>query len=371
MLDSFSSTIEKLYAAAAAPERWGEALRAVEDVTGSAGAVIGVQPKAGGQGLVLSGRFDAELCEEFARDMAPSCPRTAFAALRPDLPFHCDALLMSEPEMDRDPVYAWFEQRAGVRYYLGTAFPDVRGYRVNGSLQRTRAQGHAQQADIELFGRLKPHLTQALHLADIIGTLTAHRALALHMLGALPHGAVIIDRLGSLVYANAAAEAVFAEADGLDAVRGRLAAARASQATALRALVARATDADRRQGGWLRVSRPSGAADYILFVSPLVVETGSLGRGRPAAIVAIFDPRQRLRLQAKPLQALFGLTAREAEVACRLARGADLASAAAQMGMSGETARTHLKRLFRKTDVYRQQDLVGLIHSLNALGVSD
>ena len=369
--DTFSGTIERLYAAAADPGLWGEALRSVEDLTGAAGAVVGFVPKDGGTGFVMSGRFDAELCAEYARDCVPICPRIAMAARRPDIVHQYDALLMSEAEMDRDPVYDWFERRGGVRYYLGTALPDVGRYRVDASIQRTRAQGHVQKADIDLFAKLRPHLAQALRLSDVIGTLSAQSRLAFHLLEGLPHGAVLLDGSGRVLLANAAAERIFTAHDGLDVVRDRLVAARSTDSWALRRLAAAATSSEGTRGGWLQLPRPSGKPGYALFAAPLVTDEALPGARRPAAVIAIFDPDARPGLAPETLQILYDVSRKEAEVAVLLAAGQDIGTIGASLGIATDTVRTHVKNLFRKMEVNRQQDLVSIFGSLAAMGGPD
>ena len=54
----------------------------------------------------------------------------------------------------------------------------------------------------------------------------------------------------------------------------------------------------------------------------------------------------------------FGLTPAEAKLALHLAAGETLRSAEAKLGMTYETARTHLKSIFQKTGTCRQAELV-------------
>jgi DNA-binding CsgD family transcriptional regulator len=57
----------------------------------------------------------------------------------------------------------------------------------------------------------------------------------------------------------------------------------------------------------------------------------------------------------------FGLTPSEARVALHLVTGETLRSAATELHISYETARTQLKRIFSKTGTCRQAELVVLI----------
>jgi DNA-binding CsgD family transcriptional regulator len=61
------------------------------------------------------------------------------------------------------------------------------------------------------------------------------------------------------------------------------------------------------------------------------------------------------------LRSHFGLTPAEARLALHLVAGETLRSAAAQFNISYQTARTHLKNIFKKTGACRQAELVTVI----------
>jgi DNA-binding CsgD family transcriptional regulator len=61
------------------------------------------------------------------------------------------------------------------------------------------------------------------------------------------------------------------------------------------------------------------------------------------------------------LTKLYGLTEREAEIAKQICQGKDIKEIAQQMDISYETARTHLRRIFLKTGVSRQAELIVLL----------
>jgi len=58
------------------------------------------------------------------------------------------------------------------------------------------------------------------------------------------------------------------------------------------------------------------------------------------------------------LRSHFGLTPAEARLAIHLVAGETLRSADAKLGITYETARTHLKNIFSKTGTCRQAELV-------------
>lgn len=61
------------------------------------------------------------------------------------------------------------------------------------------------------------------------------------------------------------------------------------------------------------------------------------------------------------LAAEYGLTAREVEVLAPLVRGRSAASIGAALGMSAETARTHIRHIYQKTNVHGREELMDLV----------
>ena len=83
------------------------------------------------------------------------------------------------------------------------------------------------------------------------------------------------------------------------------------------------------------------------------------------AVVALFvaDPSARFFAGSEALSELYQLTHSEAELVRLLASGLSLEEAADKRGVSLNTARSHLKHVFAKTDTSRQGELVRLIVS--------
>ena len=68
------------------------------------------------------------------------------------------------------------------------------------------------------------------------------------------------------------------------------------------------------------------------------------------------------------LRTAFALTPSEARFACALAGGASVSEAAIRQGITRETARTHLKRIYAKMGVGHQAALVAKVHRFGVGG---
>jgi DNA-binding CsgD family transcriptional regulator len=67
------------------------------------------------------------------------------------------------------------------------------------------------------------------------------------------------------------------------------------------------------------------------------------------------------------LQEIFGLTAAEAAFVAEFVKDASLAGAADRLSLTKSSARTYMKRVFSKTDVNSQTELMKLLLMLPAM----
>lgn len=186
----------------------------------------------------------------------------------------------------------------------------------------------------------------------------------------MPFGVLTLDRAGFVLDANRAAREITSRGDGLRIERGRLRAVSSDDQAALDAGIGRACTAG--CGAELLVARPSLLRPWHVLVSPaspcVRSEVIDLFDRRPAALVFVSDPEAAPRSSIEAIAALFGLTPAEARLAAALAAGRSIDEYAEEAGLSRETARQYLKRVFQKTGTRRQGELVAkLLRSVASL----
>jgi DNA-binding CsgD family transcriptional regulator len=100
-----------------------------------------------------------------------------------------------------------------------------------------------------------------------------------------------------------------------------------------------------------------------LWAVPLLRESSSLlvPASEADVMVIVIDPELSMAPPIEALKALYGLTEAEARLTSGLLHGARLEDYAARAGISMNTARTHLKSVFAKTDTDRQAELMRLL----------
>lgn len=238
------------------------------------------------------------------------------------------------------------------------------------ALARRKEDGAYTEAEAETLRFLHPHLQRAFRVGKLLARLEIERELLSQILDHLPQGAAVVSTLGHVIYSNAKAQKIFARRDGLWLnLDGRLCAASAD--SELHRLINLASQRNpnlsANRGGVLKLSRPGAFRYYFLRIKPLKLEVAHLNFRQPTALIFINDPEQRLESDEEILQWLFCLTPAEAHFATILMQGKSLAEIAKELQISRNTAKTHLSRIFEKTETDSQTGLAILL--LNSLAV--
>jgi DNA-binding CsgD family transcriptional regulator len=271
-----------------------------------------------------------------------------------------DQDILSPEEMRRDWTYneiyiphgfQWF---ASVSFRAGTALWGL-------PFQRTIRQGPFEQDDKRVLAQISGRLSDAATLSQAVSrsVLTA----AVDALNLVPQPAVILDRLGFVLDANAAADQVFDSeiriSDRRLAVTDRRASAELERlADALRA----AKDTTPLPTDPIvvrRLTRPP----VLIRVLPIEAAARSPFLGARALLMLI-DLSDQRPPPSRLLVTSFGLTASEAKLAGLIGGGESVERAAERLGISVHTARAQLKAVFGKTDTHRQAELVALLAKL-------
>ncbi|MGO4175064.1 helix-turn-helix transcriptional regulator [Bosea sp. TAF32] len=233
-------------------------------------------------------------------------------------------------------------------------------------VQRGRSQDGFDDQDAALLGRLYPVLRRVVELRRHIGRVTIQRDEARGALDRLALGIAILDAEMRISYANEGADEILAEPDGPIGLRqGRLYARQPGDQRRLRQLVE----------GALHCSRDPLANHQ----ASMILHGGDGGHSLSACVMpaapspALHGPHGLIMIALRRLETasdivactrqLFDLTDTEAKFASALASGLSLTEAAMAQGVRISTARTHLARIFQKTNTRQQSQLVSLLRS--------
>ena len=210
-----------------------------------------------------------------------------------------------------------------------------------------------------------PHVRRALLIGKTLELKEAQAACFSDILDRLSAGMILVDGQGRIVHCNAAGNAILDAADFLRAVGGRLVAGNAEINSALREVVISAEAGDAALGikGMVLPLTADDGERYFIHVLPLT--SGARRRAGLAynAVAALFVRRATLEA-ASPDQVIgkmYKLTPTELRVLHAIVDVGGVPEVAAAFGVAATTIKTHLGRLFEKTGVARQADLVKLV----------
>lgn len=244
------------------------------------------------------------------------------------------------------------------------------GYRRAAGLVLTTQNGWAgvlmlnsraplETEQIARFQAILPNVQQALETNTLLRRFSGLARSSLDVLDLSGQAAILLDSRGLLLDANSGAAALL-ESGRLILRQRRLGCADIAADRRLSRLLTLCLSApDHSSGGRLDVPTPQG----VLAVHCAPYPGGRLfpSARRPAVIVIITDPGQKLRQRLSTLRQKFGLTDAEGELTLALVETGSRKSAAANRGVSDATARAQLTSIFDKTGVRRQTDLVRLV----------
>ena len=232
-------------------------------------------------------------------------------------------------------------------------------------VNRQESVGVLTGSELAIMRLLVPHIQRAVKIVDILDVRRIEAQTLSATLDNFTAGVVIVGDRGRILHANAAARKMLSACEPIAAVNGMLSIhdTKADHDLADAIALAR-TDEGKIGSGGIGIALPS-EEPTLAHVLPLA--HGDLRtRLVPQATAAVFITRAEGGPPADigALAANFGLTPAETRMLEHLAGGTALPEVAEALGISRWTAKTHLHRIFSKTGVSRQADLIALVDRL-------
>lgn len=356
--DALLQLIGEIYDAAADMTRWPQALEHIADAFGAQEAALGmVSPVA--VPWLIAPRSDPDFLSSYSEYYHS---RNLFWRNMSRLPVGTgatDTMVMPKSELQASEFYNDWSKPQNYLAVLGATLFLEDGWRTEFVVPGK----HDFEAEhIKLYNVLAPHLVRAVQLNQRLARAEIGHATTAAALDRFEHGVLITDSKARVLFANRAAEALFA-AGGLKQRERVVSAQAAADTAALHGMIAACAEGNEADGGgYISVARAKGRPLSLLVIA-LRSAIQWLPHVLPAAIVFITDPDRAPALDAVQLQSQFGLTAAEARFTVEILKGDGIGAAAERVGILVGTAKTHLHRVLAKTGTKRQADLVRLILS--------
>lgn len=361
--------VDRIYAAAMDPRLWPSVMEAVADEIGALQACLTRLNHVDGDGEGVVARIDPASVQAFYEYYRT---RNVFTLVddfdawrrgwRPTVVTTHD--VMPVDDYYRTEYFNDFmrPQDAGATLHVRLELSDTTSGAI--AFGRSIRKGDFATEAVAAAQRLQPHLIRAYRMGRLLATGAGVSPDLAHTLEATSQAIFVVDHDGALRHANPAAEALMRSDAGLTILNGRLTARQSEPAKRLGELIAAATArSGGRSGGALSLARAAGLP-LAVRVTPLNAEPLPIF-GRPRmALVCATDLEAEVPAPEAELRSLFGLTPAEARLCCAVFEGLSLPEAADRFGLSVNTLRFQLARVFDKTGVTRQAELVKLMMRL-------
>jgi DNA-binding CsgD family transcriptional regulator len=348
--------LAQLFASLLDDEPWSAFLDSLAAASGANWVTLMLAPKEAGQpGLFLTPGGDFAVGADYQTRLFAIDPFTGL----PDGQVCHFRDFVSEGVLAQNAAYHEFIQQIGTDETLGL---DIAGTaRLQLRLRLTRAPDARKfdQADAERLQSIEPHLRVALAIFERLAAVETEQFIYASAAAQIAVGTIILDRVGNVLRINAPASAFLERKDGVALRRNAVVLAAPGLQRQLQAFLAGPPDHNQIT---LRISRPSGAPDFLLVAGHVAGPNYVVAAGGPAVVLFITSPAAASRIPVDAVRERLGLTPAEAAVAAHLAEGVSLTDAASRLGVSRNTVRAHLRAIFAKTGVQRQGQLVHLVH---------
>ena len=361
-------TLEACHDAILAPTRWPSALQSLAELFGASSCMLYEHDRENSLAPAPMSEGHVAFADRLTRNQAHAPdPHVGPYLQKCDLFRRAGWASVLEHDLSTE------EERCSIPFYPETARPEKREWMAgsffsvegrNWCLPIFRGGEPFTREHARRLARVGPYLAKIVSLAQKFAAFDLTSKLS--ALERVSSAAIVIDATGSTRQINAPAQDLLG--DDFNLVQGRPTARDRASNRRLQLLVSSALHT--APGGaqsYAPIVVHRDEAPWLLVEAMPVTAFGSDFFNSGRVILLLTDLRSPLRPSSAHLCAAFGLTPAEAKLAAILSSGVGVDAAAASAGVSRETARTHLKAVFAKTNTRRQAELAGLLARLRPL----
>jgi DNA-binding CsgD family transcriptional regulator len=365
--EQLSGLIGGIYDASLDPSLWPEVLRrSARFVSGSTASLFSKDAASNvGEVFYHDGGVDPRYTQlYFSKYIHLDPTNTALLLMEVGQPISTADLMPYEEFLETRVYKEWVEPQGWVDAASVVIERSLTSAAVF-SVFRHRREG---LVDMEMRRRMRlvsPHVRRAVLISRVIDLKTTQAETFAEMLDGLSASMFLVDAEGRIVHANAAGHAMLADGSFIRAVGSKLAASEPEADRTLKDVFAAAgldDSAVGTSGISVPLAAPSGnqlVAHALPLSSGMRRETGNAYK----AVAALFVHKAPLGGPTPPevIAKTFKLTPSELRVLLAVVEVGGVLGVADALGLSENTVKTHLKRLYAKTGASRQADLVKLV----------
>ena len=371
--------IAAIYDAVIDPSDWDNVIGRIVRATGSVGGVIGIHQVDRSARRIISARvpatfnIDPYYANAFAQTYHKINPLDAAVLLAVPGKVVAASYITQTDSFRASTFYNEFLRPQGQADSVGIGL--FRTSTATGYLALARSPGAIciEPAEWHLLESLAPHLQRAAALHQLLAWSNATSDSLGAAVAAAGFGVFLLTGDCRVIRANAKAEDLVRLGISLRYEQGRLTAANPALTARLNRLVHQgvlSANAEGDVGGTLELRGGDDRAPLLAHVIPLAANraVSIFDIDQPAAAVFIVDPAADFGARVRRFASRFRLTPGETRVVAVIIGGEGLQAATERLKISRATVRTHLDRIFSKTETNRQTELIRRFFEMSSPG---
>jgi len=368
-LSRFSKIVDAIYDCAFDPEKWNAVLPQIAEYTESDCIALDFMDLSRNQPV---GAFSYGFGKDYRESLVAKYAQvwvlqSGMLNWEVGRPMHLPDILPEEEFLNGAFYREWCAPQRNRDYVGMIAFRDSTRF-VKTTNARFEENGPFSPEALDRFRLLAPHICRSVSISDAFRLERVRTGMFETMLDNLTTGVYLLNEDGHVEYMNPAAEAQISDSPLLGLEHGSLRIAdRIADRKLKAALAATGKGEDREAVATEFFAIGDGdQAGFIATVLPLtrIPDGKTLQTGNSSVAIFLRDPVKRPVFAVEAFADFYKLTPGEARVAAVLGQGGNLGAACDILGITLPTAKTHLQRIFEKTGVSRQSELVAVMAAI-------
>lgn len=225
--------------------------------------------------------------------------------------------------------------------------------------------------ELAISPNLKPLVSTRLKQLEWAYLITAQREAYLREIADnLQLGIFVIDEFRTEIWKNRYADKILTKGSilTLDPHNNKISCSNRRSAERLRNLVHQIFNTGNSNGTShsciFTITNELDSLEYLAALKPLKNLLSFNGASVPAAVLYLAQSQVRKVPDVKHFAGLWGMAPVQSRIAHQLIQGKRLDQIAADLGITTNTARSHLKQIFSKTQTQRQVEIIQLLEGL-------
>lgn len=359
--------IEAIYDTTVAPERWPDALTVVTECFNGAGTLLYFRRAEGTYSTLYSPSLAEAAADFFTGGWATQDVRAIRAeerGLHLTLPCVTDEDVVTPEELETHPYYTKFLAAHGLKWFMGSSIsPDPTEFVVLSVQQYASRPPFTpeQKQHLELLAR---HAERALRLScRLMRAEISNQALGV-ALNSIGCGVALLNKSEDVIFTNEVGAPFVTVLGG----RKRVLLSPHRSTQRLPALAGGSFGEMNALADFPSVAEGEGGIKAVAHRLPVTSATRDLLAetfGDVHAMVLFLVPSAREPVDPALIRDMMGITLGEARIASLVGAGLSPRESADALGVTEETARTLLKRVYSKTNISKQSELAALLTQLS------